>query len=111
MILGFLNLLLCQLAGEVLVFGLGLPIPGPVIGMVIICCLFMVHPKIYERTKVTAHLLLRNLALFFVPAGVGFMMLSQTLHREGFVLVFVIVISTLATGLVAGYASEKLIRK
>jgi holin-like protein len=36
MIEAFALLLLCQLAGEILSLGLGLPMPGPVIGLLLL---------------------------------------------------------------------------
>ena len=35
-------ILLCQLAGEVIVHGLGLPVPGPVLGLVFLLLLFLI---------------------------------------------------------------------
>ena len=74
--------MLCQLAGEVIVRGLGLPMPGPALGLVLLLLLLLAR----DRFKVLARgplqqdgvegasrglLVLANLSLLFVPAGVG----------------------------------------
>jgi holin-like protein len=69
-----LTLLLCyQLAGEVLVLALGLPIPGPVLGMVLLFVMLLVRGGLAERLRPAAAGLLQHLSLLFVPAGVGVM--------------------------------------
>ena len=80
MIRGFALLLSCQLAGEVVSRGLALPVPGPVLGFM----LLFLGLRAYQRLRrldpmavgqgevgQVADGLLRNLALLFVPAGVG----------------------------------------
>ena len=62
----------CQLAGEILARWTELPIPGPVLGMII-----LLAGLVARRRPVSAGLdaasgaLLRCLLLLFVPAGVG----------------------------------------
>ena len=60
-----------QLLGEALSFGLHLPVPGPVIGLV---GLFMTWPllsRMHGRLDQWGHQVLSHLGLLFVPAGVG----------------------------------------
>ncbi len=72
MIPGLLALLCCQLAGEFLVRLLGLPVPGPVAGMVILLvALGLRTPAPSAGVVRVAEGLLRHLQLLFVPAGVG----------------------------------------
>lgn len=72
MIIGLLWLLACELAGEVIVRLVNAPIPGPVVGMMLLFVLLRLR-----RTSPTAGVvrvgeyLLGHLQLFFVPAGVG----------------------------------------
>ena len=61
----------CQLIGELAVTGLGLPVPGPVVGMVILFVGLLAKGAIPENLGKTADGLLTNLSLCFVPAGVG----------------------------------------
>ncbi len=78
MVLGFAILLVCQLLGEIASRGLGLPIPGPVLGLVLLVAGLAVWGRTRSDAEVAASPvakvgdgLLGNLGLFFVPAGVG----------------------------------------
>ena len=72
MIPGLLVLLVCQLVGEFLVTALGVPVPGPVVGMVILFVLLRVRrPGPRSAVVKTADGLLAHLQLLFVPAGAG----------------------------------------
>ncbi|MGN7249069.1 CidA/LrgA family protein [Janibacter anophelis] len=74
MINGILWVLGCQLVGEVLVRGLGLSIPGPVVGMVLLFgVLSWRRPGPESGTLRFSDGLLRHLQLFFVPVTVGIM--------------------------------------
>ena len=66
------SLLLCQVLGEVLSRALHLPVPGPVLGMLLLAGWYGLRHR--EPGKPMRHAtdgLLRWLGLLFVPAGVG----------------------------------------
>ena len=69
--LALFALLLFQLTGEVIARGLGLPIPGPVIGFVLLALTLAVAPPLRRAIEPVAAVLFRNLGLLFVPAAVG----------------------------------------
>lgn len=103
MIRGFAVLLFCQLAGEIVARGLSLPVPGPVLGLGLLVCGLVVarrrgvpDPDRGEIGRV-ADGLVTNLALLFVPAGVGVIQYLDLIERYGFVLVLAIGGSTLLT--------------
>ena len=87
-------LLALQTIGEVLSYALNLPIPGPVIGMVMLLALLAARPALVARLKGTTTTLLQHLSLLFVPAGVGVMVHWQRLSSEGLAIVVAIVVST-----------------
>ena len=60
-----------QLAGELLVRWLGIPVPAPVAGMFLLFLWLVARRRIPRGLQVTANGLLENLALLFVPATVG----------------------------------------
>jgi holin-like protein len=69
---GLLVLVGCQLAGEVLVALVGAPVPGPVVGMVLLLGLLSVwRPAPSSGVVRVSEGLLRHLQLLFVPAGAG----------------------------------------
>ena len=71
MLFAFTQLLLFQLAGETLARALGLPLPGPVLGMFLLFAWLAWRRRVPEALSGTALTLLENLSLLFVPAGVG----------------------------------------
>ncbi len=72
MIPGLLVLLGCQLVGEFVVRLLDVPVPGPVVGMVLLLALLQLHEPAKDSGLVkTCEGLLKHLQLLFVPAGVG----------------------------------------
>lgn len=67
-----LAIILCfQLVGEMLSHGLGLTLPGPVIGLVLLVVAGLLRPGLIGFLRPAASALLGSLSLFFVPAGVG----------------------------------------
>ncbi|HRK19063.1 MAG TPA: CidA/LrgA family protein [Hyphomicrobiaceae bacterium] len=96
--LGYITLIFsCQLVGELLVAALGLPVPGPVAGMVILLGGLLVHGRVPDDLAAVGDFLLANLSLLFVPAGVGVMLHAGLLGREWLPLSIALVGSTLAT--------------
>ena len=83
MITGALWIVGCQLVGEVLARSLGLPVPGPVVGMVLLFgVLGLRRPAEGSGTLRVADGLLRHLQLFFVPAAVGVMAHIASLRSD-----------------------------
>ena len=97
MVLSLAVILSCQLAGEALVRRLGLPLPGPVAGMLLLVAALLLAPSLHGRIAAASHQLLKHMALFFVPAGVGLMTLTGELREHGWLLAAVLVASTWLT--------------
>ena len=103
MIVNLVVLLACQLAGEVVARGLGLPIPGPVIGMALLFAAFILQHHLAQRIAATTSALLAHLSLLFVPAGVGVVGHLDTLGRDGVALMAALLLSTVAAILAGVY--------
>jgi putative effector of murein hydrolase LrgA (UPF0299 family) len=82
MLYAITTLFLCQLAGELLVQWLGLPIPGPLIGMVLLFVALLVRGGVPQVLSDTSGHLLRNLMLLFIPAVTGVMLHFERVGRE-----------------------------
>ncbi|MDW9670235.1 CidA/LrgA family protein [Sinorhizobium meliloti] len=98
---GLLSVLVCQLFGETLAYLIGVPIPGPVFGIVFFIALLAFWEKIGTVDAVAsltkpAELLLQNMSLLFVPAGVGIIQRSAVFSEYGFALVVTVFTSTIA---------------
>jgi holin-like protein len=67
---GLTLLLLCQSAGEALARLARLPLPGPVLGLMLLLVL-LAAPGVRAPVQAAAAPLLNHLSLLFVPVGVG----------------------------------------
>ncbi|MCF6369445.1 CidA/LrgA family protein [Rhizobium halophilum] len=101
MLRGLAALLFFQLLGESLVFVTGLPVPGPVVGLVLLFLSLLALQGSLRETipavEAAASALLGNLGLFFVPAGVGVVALWGVVQDEGGAIAAVLVVSAVFT--------------
>ena len=111
MVRGFALLLSLQMAGELLSAGLNLPLPGSVIGMILM--LITLRTGLIKLAWVTeaAELLLKNLSMLFVPAGVGVMVYFDLIEQQWLLLTVATIASTLAVLAVTGLTARALTRK
>jgi len=102
-------ILLCQLAGEVIVRGLGLPMPGPVLGLLFLLLLLLARDRFAalargplqpDGVENASRGLLTHLSLLFVPAGVGVVQKLDLVAEHGIAVAAVLAISVVATLLV-----------
>ena len=109
MIAGLIVILMCQLAGEAAARGLGIPIPGPVIGMALLFVLLILRDRLRPHLSVlmtgdamekTGQGLLSHLSLLFVPAGVGVIQNLSVFAQHGVSLGVAIVVSSILALLV-----------
>jgi holin-like protein len=110
MISALIIILLCQLIGEIIAIGSGIPVPGPVIGMTILFVGLLLAKGVTPSLETLSDKLLAHLSLLFVPAGVGVMMHFELLGRELLPVAMALVLSTLATLLVTGWIMQTLAR-
>lgn len=111
MLLGFLILLACQLAGELVVLVLGLPIPGPVAGMLLLFAGLVFYGEVPDSLRLPAEGLIRHLALLFVPAGVGLIQHLELVQQEWLVILLTLISSTLITLFFTAFVFQRLMPK
>lgn len=112
MILGFLALLACQLIGQFLVDAVALPVPGPVVGMVLLLAVLLVRkPSLHSGTVRAADALLRHLQLLFIPAGVGLIAYLRLIGAQWWPIVAGIVTSWLIALLVTAGVGTAVVRR
>jgi putative effector of murein hydrolase LrgA (UPF0299 family) len=99
-------ILLCQLIGETFVRALGLPMPGPVIGLALLLLLLFARdhltllargPLQGEGVEQASRGLLANLSLLFIPAGVGVVQKLDLLAEHGVAIIVILVLSVVLT--------------
>jgi len=91
---GITVILICQLAGEFLVQLLDAPVPGPVVGMLLLFGGLIVRGSVPLPVRTVSETLLRYLALLFVPAGVGLMVHFALISRDWLPIAAALIIST-----------------
>jgi holin-like protein len=107
---GILVLLVFQLGGEVIVRLLGLPIPGPVVGLVLMFGALLVRGSLPAFLHRASRALLSVLALLFVPAGVGVIAYLDLLQESWIALIITLIASTAITMAVTAVVFSLLLR-
>ena len=90
---------------------LDIPVPGNVIGMLLLT--FGLTRRFIRLEDVTpaADVLIKNLALLFVPPGVGLMLYFDLLGKEFVAIIASFLFSTILVLAVVGYVQQSLERK
>lgn len=110
MIIGMFYLMGLWLTGEVLAALLSLPIPGSVLGMVLLTvCLNQGWIKL-ETIRPAADALTWNMAFLFVPPGVGLMLYFGLIADQWLAIGLPWLASTFAVFAVAGLIMQRLAR-
>jgi putative effector of murein hydrolase LrgA (UPF0299 family) len=97
MLASFATLLVFQCLGEGITFALKLPIPGPVVGMLLLFFTLVAYPSLLDRIESTGSELLRHLSLLFVPAGVGIVAAAGQVRGHWLTIILAVAVSTLLT--------------
>jgi len=93
--LRYLTLILaCQLVGESAGQALSLPVPGPVLGMILLFAFLMLRGHVPEDLGQVSGSLLRSMSLLFVPAGTGVILHIQLLAEAAVPLGLAVAFST-----------------
>ncbi len=92
---GLALLLLCQSAGEAVSRAAHLPLPGPVIGLLLLFALLQ-WPAVRAPAAAACEPLLQHLSLLFVPVGVGVITHLGLVAQYGGRMAAAIVLSTWA---------------
>lgn len=111
MLNGFTGLLLLQLAGEGIARSLSLPLPGPVIGFMLLLVVLRMRPRWIAPLKLAADGLLSHLSLLFIPAGVGVVMHLKAIREEGLAIAVALAVSTLVGLAVTAWVAERVGRR
>ena len=97
MIAALSQLLIFQLIGEIIARGLELPVPGPVIGMLLLFLTLMVRNGPKPELQSTSQNLLQHLSLLFIPAGTGVIVHLHRIADEWLALLLSLLVSTVVT--------------
>ncbi|QDD65212.1 CidA/LrgA family protein [Herbaspirillum seropedicae] len=104
-------LLIFQCLGEGAAQLLGLPVPGPVIGMLFLLLSFLAYPRLADLMEATSWGILQHLSLLFVPAGVGVMAAAGQLQGDLAAIVVALVVSTVLAIAVGALVTQAAIKR
>lgn len=88
----------------------GFPLPGNVLGIIVLLFLLLTGVVKESHIKVAAEFLLRHLVFFFVPIAVGLMEWGSVFYEYGWVLTAAIVLSTALPLVIVGFMAKALYR-
>lgn len=103
--------LIFQLIGEVTIRTLSLPVPGPVVGMLLLFLVLLIRDPLVETVEPTSQFILQHLTLLYVPAAVGVMVHLSLIQNEGLPLVVSVVGGTIITIVVTAVSMRFLMGK
>lgn len=99
-------LIAIYIVGDQIVLRTGLPLPGNVVGIVLLYALLNLGVLRLEQVQDAADFLLRHLVFFFIPVAVDLMNWGGVFYRYGLALALAIVVSTILTYLGTGYLAQ-----
>lgn len=94
-VLGFLILIALYLIGEVLSDYIPFPVPGPVVGLLLIFVLLLTGTIRLDWVEEASRILLVFLGMFYVPFGVGIMGVDQSVKDKALLIVLTAVVVTI----------------
>ncbi|MFO7788643.1 MAG: CidA/LrgA family protein [Halospina sp.] len=92
---GLVIILLFQLAGLALEQIPGMPLPGPISGMVLFFLYLVITGGGYDPEREAARHLLSHMALFYIPAGAGIVTLGALLMEQALGITLALTLGTL----------------
>ncbi len=104
-------ILLLWLFGELISMGLKIPVPGSVIGMVLLfICLYSGVIKV-EMLDELSSFLLDNLAFFFIPLGVGLLESLDIFKANWLPITLIVLLTTIIVVAVTGLTVQLLAKE
>ncbi|MCF6464981.1 CidA/LrgA family protein [Clostridium sp. Cult2] len=98
----FSLVLIILLIGQILQQKYNIPVPGTILGMMILLLLLMTKIVKIERIEKITNVLLEHLTLFFVPPVVGIIKLFDKVKDIWLYLLIILLISTIVVMVVTG---------
>ncbi|THB70476.1 MAG: CidA/LrgA family protein [Gammaproteobacteria bacterium] len=108
MLLGFIILLLGAFLGNIISSYSGLPVPGTVFGILLVLVCLAIIKKVPHSLKLVSDGLLKYLALFYVPAGVGLVAYLDLLAADWSKILVALLVSSVITIIVVAMIMDKI---
>lgn len=98
------------LLGEIISKGLNLPIPGNIIGMIILLILLCTNIIKVEKVETLSSFFLDHLAFFFIPSGVGLLTSFDIIKSSLIQILLICIIATSLVIVVTGLIVQALVK-
>ena len=105
-----LLILAIYFVGDFISKGLHLPLPGNILGMIILLILLCTKIIKVEQVDDVATFLLDHLAFLFIPAGVGVLNAMDVLNGHIIQLLIIVITSTMVIMAVTGVVVESVMK-
>ncbi len=103
-------ILVIYLVGEALTLLTGLPVPGNIIGMILLLILLLTGVIKEEQIQAVCDFFLANLAFFFVVPGVNLLRSFTLLSGYLWQSILMILLTTIITFIVSGLSAKFLLK-
>jgi holin-like protein len=100
-----------SLGGDWLTNRFSLPVPGPVLGMIVLLAVLTRFPDRVEWLTPAADLLLKWMGVLVVPSTAGVVLYPELFREHGLALVFILLVTTIASGLACSWMYLGLVRR
>jgi holin-like protein len=107
MLYGLIVFIAFLLLGDFLAALLAWPVPGSVMGMLLLFCVLVVRGGVNTSLKQSSQGLLPYLPLFIVPASVGIVNYMDVVREEGLLIVTAMVVSLMVGIPLCGWLAQK----
>lgn len=110
-VLQILFLLFLNELGYIIVNLLHLPVPGNVVGMILLFILLLTGAVKLSWVEAASSLLIKHLAFFFIPIAVGLMTFGSLFLKSGLSFLIVIIGSIVVGMYATGFISQGLVKR
>lgn len=93
----------CLAIGEMIVWALDVPLPGSIVGMLLLTALLQMKIVKLEWVKGMSDFLVANLGFFFIPPGVALMLYFDVIKAELWPILTATFVSTILVLLATGW--------
>lgn len=105
-------IILCiYLLGELISKGLNLPVPGNIIGMIILLTLLCSNIVKIEKVETISSFFLDHLAFFFIPAGVGLLTSFHIIKSSLIEILLICIVATIIVISITGLIVQFLVTR
>ena len=98
-------------AGDLIHDFTGIPVPGNILGMLILLLLLCLKIVKLEQIREISDFFLKRLAFFFLPPAIGLMLVGDDIKSQWPLLLFLCIVITIVTMAATGWTVQLLSKK